>query len=414
MTGWWILIAVCFPALSAAQTNIQSLEECLKQAMENNLTLQSGRIAVEKAKTLQATAFNIEKTGFSMSQDPTAGGSPDNSLSLSQSFAFPSIYIARRNVLKAETELERNRLELSVNELEKEVTGAYYRLLYAREILRIRHEQDSIYSRFLFLASAKFRVGETNRLEQIHAEKLSNENKLEIQKAESNLQNIRLMLQQWLNTEQSIEPQEDSLPVMTMLHPVSSLDRAQTPSGKIYASLLKVSEKNVSLSRQEFLPDFNFSLRNQFLLKGFNPYSIARERFGAGNFMGFELGISLPLFFGEQRAKSKAAQKEVERLRTQQESAFLTLQKEYEAGLNEYYKAQTALVYFTGAGKRQAEEIAQMAQLSYEKGEIGYIEYIQHLQTVVEMHLQQADAINEYNQAIIRLNFLQGNSNSIK
>jgi cobalt-zinc-cadmium resistance protein CzcA len=374
--------------------------------------LKSGRIAIERAKELQGTAFNIEKTGFSMSQDPTAGGSPDNSLSVSQSFDFPTVYTTRHGLLKAETNLEKARLEVSVNELIKEVTGTYYQLLYAKENIKIAQEQDKIYQQFVFLASAKFKSGETNRLEVIQAERLFNENKIEMQKAERELKNIQLTLQQWLNTEEMMEPQEDALPVLTFSS-LPPLDISQTPFNRMYESRLKVSEKNLSLQKQEFLPDFNFSLRNQFLLKGFNPYSIARERFEPGNFMGFEVGISLPLFFGEQRAKTRAAQKEVEMLRAEQENALSSIQKEYQAGINAYENAKAHVDYYINTGNKQAEELSRISQLAYEKGEIAYVEYIQNLKTAVEIHLQYATAVNELNQVIIRLNSFELKSKKI-
>jgi cobalt-zinc-cadmium resistance protein CzcA len=292
---------------------------------------------------------------------------------------------------------------VSVNELVKEITGAYYQLLHAKENIKILQEQDRIYQQFVFLASAKFKAGETNRLEVMQAERLYNENKMEIQKAEKDFQNIQLTLQQWLNTNKGIEPQEDSLPVMAFSSPLQASDISQTPFNRMYENRLKVSEKNLSLQRQEFLPDFNFSLRSQFLLKGFNPYSIARERFEPGNFMGFEVGISLPLFFGEQRSKTRAAQKEVEMLRAEQENALSSLQKEYQAAINTCENVKANVDYYISTGNKQAEEMARISQLAYEKGEIGYIEYIQNLKTVAEIQMQYANAVNELNQAIIRL-----------
>jgi cobalt-zinc-cadmium resistance protein CzcA len=387
---------------------IVSLQECIRQALENNLILKSGQIAVEKAKNLQATAFNIEKTNVSLSQDPTTGGSPDNSLSISQSFEFPSVYIIRHRMLKAETELEQSRLDISVNEVIKEVSSLYYQLLRDKERIRILQRQDSIYRKFLFLATARLKAGESNRLEQINAKRLCNENQLTLQNAGHDFQNLQLMLQSRLNTNEMIEPQEDSLPTLTVAYPVDELNVTQTPQNRMYESQRLASEKNLSLQRQEFMPDFNFALRNQLLIKGFNPYDVPRERFDKGNFMGFEAGISFPLFFGEQRAKTKAAKKEVEIIRTQQKNALLFMRKEYETALNEYEKAKTGLDYYRQTGIRQAEEITKISRLSYENGEIGYIEYIQNLQMALEIHLQYADAVNEYNQSIILLNFLQG------
>ena len=67
------MTVVLAPALFGQNTT-KSLEECIQWAIDNNLTMKSGRISIERAKDLQGTAFNIDKTSFSLSQDPTSGG----------------------------------------------------------------------------------------------------------------------------------------------------------------------------------------------------------------------------------------------------------------------------------------------------------------------------------------------------
>jgi cobalt-zinc-cadmium resistance protein CzcA len=403
---------VFFFTTLSAQNVIKSLDECIRSAIDNNLTLQSGRIAIEKAKDLQGTALNIGKTNFSISQDPVSGGSPDNSMSVSQSFEFPTVYATRLSMLKAETDLERSRFEVTENELIKEVSSLYYLLLHARENLRILQEQDSLYNRFLHIAAAKYQSGETNRLEMINAERLSDENKVELHKAGINVRNIQLLFQKWLNTDETIEPRENGLPVVDFVLPVGGLDISQTPLHRVYENQLKVNVKDLSLQKQQFLPEFGFSLRNQLLLRGFNPYNMERKRFEQGNFMGFEAGVSIPLFFGEQRAKVKAAKREIQLVQVRRENEILYLQKEYQTCLNEYYKAKASLDYYTEKGNRQADEIKRLSELSYEKGEIGYIEYIRNLETAVEIRIRYAVAVNTYNQTVILLNFLQGNKSS--
>ena len=54
-------------------------------------------------KALQKTSFDIEKTDISLLQDPTDGGSSDNSWSVSQRFSFPTVYTAQSKLYKAET-----------------------------------------------------------------------------------------------------------------------------------------------------------------------------------------------------------------------------------------------------------------------------------------------------------------------
>jgi cobalt-zinc-cadmium resistance protein CzcA len=394
----------------SAQTAVKSLDECIETAMQNNLTLQSGKIAVERAKAMQGAAFSIDRTSLSLSQDPTSGGNPDNSLSLSQSFDFPTVYASRHSLAKAETGLERSYLEVTRNELVKETSSLYYQLLYVREKINILREQDSIYAKFVFLASAKFKTGEAGRLEQMNAERLYNENKMALQETEKTYRNVRLALQRIMNTDEWTEPVEPALTIMVADDPAGSFDPQQTPLNRVFENRRTVNEKNLKTLKQEFLPGFNFALRSQYLLKGFNPYGITRERFQGGNFTGFEIGLSVPLFFGGQRAKTKAAGREMEMLRIRQEEAALNMSREYQTVMNDYLNAKNILDYYQNrGGNRQAGEIARISQLSYEKGEIGYVEYVQNLKSAAEIHLQYADAINNYNQTVILLNYLQGN-----
>ena len=56
----------------------------------------------------------------------------------------------------------------------------------------------------------------------------------------------------------------------------------------------------------------------------------------------------------------------------------------------------------------KAIKTCRKSQISYENGEIGYVEYIQNLQTALDVQLRFADAVNDYNQAVINLKFIKG------
>ncbi|MDR0668022.1 MAG: TolC family protein [Prevotellaceae bacterium] len=394
---------------AAAQPSVKTLDECIEAALRHNLSVQSGHIAVERAKALQGSAFNIDRTTVSLSQDPTSGGSPDNSLSIGQRFDFPTIYLSRRRQLKAATDLERSYLDVTRNELVREISSVYYQLLYARERIKILQQQDSMYAKFVFLATAKFKAGETNRLEQMNAERLYGENKIALQQAETDYRNVQLSLQRWLNTSEWIDPADPSMTVLESAWQPADFNPRQTPVNRVFESKKAIGESALNVARQEFLPSISVALRSQWVIPGFHPYNVPRERFAGGNFMGFEAGIGIPLFFGEQRAKTRAARREIDLLKTQQEDALLLLTSDYRTALNDYAKAKNALDYYRTQGAEQADEIGRMSQLSYEKGEIGYIEYIQNLKTAAELHLQCADAVHNYNQSIITINYLQGN-----
>ena len=156
------------------------------------------------------------------------------------------------------------------------------------------------------------------------------------------------------------------------------------------------------------MPGVTIGFRNQLLIKGFNPYNIERNRFDKGNFMGFELGVSIPLFWGGQRAKVKVARRDVELAEINRKQAEQNMNKQYRNYLNEFLRAQRVLDYYTKQGNTQAERMNYLSQVSYENGEIDYVEYVQNQKTALDVQLQYADAVNDYNQAVIMLNYIKG------
>lgn len=409
--GATLLLLFCFSIGCAAQHRV-SLSDCLRMARENNLSVKSGSIAVERAKALQGTAFDLDKTGITLSQDPTSGGSPDNALSFSQSFAFPTVYGAKRKLLKEETELERARLEMTTQEVEKSVSTEYCNLLYAIERRRILLRQADIYKRFKFLADTKQRYGEAGKLEQMNAQRLGKENEIALRRADKDVETARLRLQNLLNTTDEVAPAEDSLVVLFGSDVLLEGPNQSTQSfQRMLEQQQRVAQQGVKVARQGFMPDISVSASTQLLIKGWNPYDVDRSRFDKGNFMGFEVGVSVPLFYGAQKARLKAAKREAELAETQAIQQLKRRETSLQTALNTYQKAQQNLAYYQEQGLHEADEIERISQVSYEKGAIGYVEYIQNLQTAVEIRNAYAEAVNEFNLASINITYINATNN---
>lgn len=404
MRNWLLSLLLLAAATPATAQQRLSLNDCLSLADSSNLKMRAARLAVERATDLQATAWDVDKTSITLSQDPTSGGSPDNALTVSQSIAFPTVYGARRRQLKAETALERSQLETVRTQVKRDVASAYYGLLYVMERRRILQKQANVYERFLQIATAKEKAGETGRLEWMNANRLKLENGIALSNAQTDVDIAAQTLQQCLATDFVVMPAEDSLTVMT-LTPQSEFNPQSSANYAVAVAQRTVQERSLSVARQGFLPDITLSASTQMVLSGFNPYDVDRSRYDKGNFMGFEVGLSVPLFFGSQRAKVKAAKRSLEIADTQLKQQKQTLSRQYATAYEEYRKAKATLDYYQTTGAAQADEIERISQKAYENGEIGYVEYVQNLQTALDIHNAHAAAINSFNQATIKLIF---------
>lgn len=405
-----LALAVAVPLGAWAQSRAMSLQECLDMAAQGSLQLKAGQLQVEQQRRLQGTAFEMDKTAVTLSQDPSSGGSPDNSLSVSQDFDFPTLYFARRSALKAQTDVSRRQLEVTGNDVERQVSSKYSELVSLRRQVQVLQRQDSIYSRFLEIATAKLSSGDAGTLEKMNAQRVLRENALRLQQTRNDYRAAQMELAVLLGFDGLVEPTDTEL----RIEPDGSFSEADdmsfSPLAGLYAANVTARQKELTVARQGFLPGISVLLRNQLVIKSFNPYDITRERFSKGDFMGFEVGLSIPLFYGSQRAKLRAAKTGLELARVEQQQSVNELNRDYRAAVNDYRKAEQTLRYYDGEGRQQAEEIARVSQLSYEMGEIDYMEYMQNLEESCSLLLQCAEAEDEYNQSVIKLNYLKGNN----
>lgn len=405
-----MIIGLCglalLPQTVLSQTRKVSLQECINMALEKNPQMQVANKSVERAKALQGTAWEIDKTELSLSQDPTSGGSPDNALSLSQSIEFPTYYIARHKQLKAETQAERSKAAVVRLSLENDVKAAYYQAVYQAERLRVLESQDSLLAQYRTLAEKRYKAGETRQLELLSAERLQRENKMEVLAAHNELETAQLLLSRLVGSVETVEPKEDSL--LPLDWKQASYNYSQTPDGQYSADRLKVSEQAVRVAKNGFAPSLSLSLRNQLVISSWNPYDQDRSRFDGGNFMGFEVGVGIPLFYGATRAKVKAARKEREMIALEIKEQEQLRQQEYLSALSRMNAAYVRYTYYNEEGRVRSDKMAEQGLLEYSQGEISYLEYMNVLQESIDLRLKRASALNDYNQCVLVMEKLCG------
>ncbi|MDY4020101.1 MULTISPECIES: TolC family protein [Bacteroidales] len=389
----------------AQSTKSMTLKEVLRMATENNIGLQSARLTVEKSKILQGTAVNLDATSLSLSQDPTSGGSPDNAITISQNFALPSVYSAREKMLKAQTESEQRKLSVNENELRREVSLAFFDLLYAHDIIEIYTRQDSIYQDFNRMAVAKYNAGETGRLEQMNAKRLKIENEIKSQNARRYFQTTQLMLAKLLNVDTLIVPEDDN--TFDDVYN-DTTDLSDSPLLSLARAEEEVATRQLSLEKRGYLPTFSVGANLQMVIKGFNPYNIDRRAYSKGDFMGFSVGVNIPLSFGATKARVKAAKKDLEIAKLNLRSQENMIKRTYEAAYNNYITAKDLLNYYKNTGIPQAQEVERISRVSYENGSIGYVEFMQNMQTALDVWASYIDAQRNYKKAIVELNYLNG------
>lgn len=380
-----------------------TLQQCFQLADRQNLALQSGRKAVEKAQVMQGTAWDLDKTEIAFSQNPASSGDTDNGLTFSQSIEFPTVYTARRNQLKAETQAEKSRLNVTSQQLRLEIANVYYAMLYQTHRLQILLQQDSVIQRYCDVAAKRYKAGEARQLEFLSADRMRNDNRLEMTKVKNEAENLQTALMALLNTTTPVVPAADNLVIPQSSPMNAAFNYQQTADAQYQKDLISALDQEVKCAKTGYAPSLSLALRSQLLIDSWDPYHINRQRFTEGNFFGFEVTVGVPLFYGATKAKVKAAQKdrEVAQLAMLQEQR--EKERDYKQGYNRLQNAIKRMEYYSGENMAKAKDIERLSTLEYENGEISYVEYASALQEAIDMRLKQAEVVNEYNEAVLAL-----------
>ncbi len=392
---------ITLPGLSKSQNIIAdttmplqlSVDEAIHLALRDNPGIKSSYYAVQQQNALKKTAVDLPKTGFSYSKDNTTPYG-NNSISIQQAFSFPTLYAQQRKLLDQEAVLSEKSLAISKTDLIRNVKLAYYQMAYDNERFKLLLYQDSIYAGFAKAANVRYTSGETGYLEKVAADAQYQQVILQRKQVEKDLQIDEQELQKWLNTRQPVR----ITTTLEELNAVISTDSAVialNPLLDYYEQNIHVAHAQLSVEKNKLLPD---------LIAG---YSKQMEN-GVNGYYGYQMGISIPLWFRPQRGRIQAAGIGVKIAQSDYENNRNNILSAYNQQLKEYQKWQEQLSYYKNSGLQEAGQILNTAQQSYKYGNISYVEYIQNITQAFNIRLQYLNALNQYNQTVLNINYLIG------
>ncbi|MEQ9404612.1 MAG: CusA/CzcA family heavy metal efflux RND transporter [Cyclobacteriaceae bacterium] len=388
------MILFLLPALSFSQTKSLSLEEALSLANKNNVGLKSSALSVEKSESLIGTSFDFEKTNVFYNYDENnlaPNNSPLKVWGLQQNFSFPTVYGGRKKLLQSQVRLSENQFEIERQLLEKQVSQAYYRILYIQSLERQYQLLDSIYSRFATAAGRRFELGETDYLEKLTAESKRNEVQLELEKVRKDRESAYAELQRWIQSNESFLIEEGIAEKVRLQIPDTSVHAGL----KYYQEAIRSAGQYSKLEKNQLLPDLQLEY-----FRGTND-GTGRQRFD-----GFQVGVGIPILFGNQRAKIKAAGIEQERMQMEAENYRIALQTRLQQLLIELAKYEDALTTWDQSGSTLSEALFNTANRSFQSGEIDFFQYIQSMDRGVRMKTDYLRTMNLYNETALEINYL--------
>jgi cobalt-zinc-cadmium resistance protein CzcA len=378
--------------ISSVGLNAQTIDEntAVNLAVKNNPAVQIQVLKTEQVNYINKASYQHEKLGVTFGYGEINAAVNDYQINVSQQFYFPTVYGAQKNLNNNRTSLAESELNLSQKLIETEVRSTYQHLVYLKAMIENLNALSVEFSRFEEVAKIRYEAGDGTLLEYSSAvsRKAAIDRRIIFEKGN---------FQIYLNSLITLIRQNDVMDIADSDLKILSLPDTNSvqsnPLLQYYQQLISLSESEIRLAKNGYLPDIAFGYTNQQIegVKGLNAYSV---------------GLRIPLFVNEKSATVHAAQLQQEIY--VQESLLAEQQIRNELfQLIEIYKRNSELIsYFQTTGNQLADLLYNNAKTGYEAGDLDYLEYINSMEESFKIRQEYLNTINTRNQVILKIIYL--------
>ena len=403
-----IVIFMFLLGRSHAQQNIFSLAEAIDHALKNNASLRAAEYEVASRRELRKTSFDLPKTEVSLLYGQyNSYVDNDNNFTVTQSIpfsAFGSQGKLNRSLI-ASSELQKAQTE---NELVFQIKQTYNRLLYAYSLRKLLFQQDSIFEGFYKSASLRYEAGETKLLEQSTAEAQRTRAKIRLRENESDIAILRSQLRSLLNTPATPDIADQELSEISSGAKLDTTLLSANPSLAYASQQIEVAKNQKKVQATRLAPDFLVGVFSQTLIGTSDPETGAVAN-GSERFTGFQVGVSIPLWFVPHQGRARAAEYNTKAAESHYYAYGQQLRSKMEQAIQEFQKNRNSLTSFRDSSLPNAALILKQSEASFRGGEIGYAEFLLGLRNAIDIREQYLQTLYDYNQSIILIEFLSGN-----
>lgn len=376
-----------------AQDREISLNEAIRIALENNKEIKAYELKSEEKSTLISTAFDIDKTFITYGLDENniaKNNYPLQVWGIQQSFSFPTLYRAEFFAKKIESRLADLNLKLQTENVIKNVSMGYIEQQVLNEKLKIMKSLDSLYLQLIKNASIRNKNGELSNLSLLNMQAGQQKMKHQFNAVKYDIDNARTAFKMMLRS--------DNMYIVSAGVTMLSLETSDLNARPFVLGLKAQEDLNdvaVQIEKNKMLPDISL---NYFI--GTNYFEQAKY------YQGFEVGISVPLFFNAGKSKIKASKlaRDAASLFVENEIGLLMV-KQNEL-LNKQLKYNELIDSYIKVGNKLYDEIIRTATLNYENGEIDFVEFAASIENALKIKIDYLNNLIEYNRVILELNYL--------
>mgnify|MGYP001947858649 FL=1 len=381
--------------------NLQTitLEQARERAVTSYPRIQSAKLEIESQEALKKTAWDLGRTSFFAGKEEAGNGSSGiQSQGIQQRQIDVFGIVPRLRLQKEQVTLAENRLNLSMIEIEREVSRAWAMAYAAKNNYQVYKRLSSIFADIERAARIRLEVGATSKLEYLATSNQGNQVQIQQEQAYRDYLSSLQQLNLWF-VDDALFTVPD-IPVDQLDDPLNfvadSLD--SHPTLNVSKQQVNVADAAIKERRAQFLPKFSLQYSQQ-------------EIAGQSGFYQFQAGIQIPLFFGPElgRAQSAKIQRTIATQNLQQTQ--MELNAAYQNIREQYFKWMNSWQYYRDTALPMAREQQTGAVFAYEEGAIDYVTFLQNMREAIRIEVDSWNAFGNYLSSRYQLEYFLKTSN---
>jgi cobalt-zinc-cadmium resistance protein CzcA len=388
-----LIITIVLVAQVAFSQRLVTQQEALNLARSNRINSNPAELELLQQQQLLKSSRGFDNPELEYEIDPY----DPMVLGVLMPVRLPSVYASRRGLQKERTKLSELMLSLNQYEINRLVQNTYNEVQYLYARVNLLKQQDSLYQNIKTSAKRYFDAGQINKLEELFASNEANNVRNELERAIIELPAQKRALSYILDFKEdfvvdSLRPISTDTILLALLDTVPNAIRVQ-----ILQQQITVSQQQVKAERAELMPAVTAGP-----LFGLQKSSDEQRR------LGFRVGVSLPLWLNQNRARIRAAQTGVQVAEAQRQRELQELNREFSTTLAQVLKEQKSIQYFTTIANKQAVDITTTALRLFHAGQMNYTETLRNVIIAFQTKANYLEAIRNFNQAVIELKYING------
>lgn len=387
-----VALMLFVPEKATAQT-VLTLDDAVQTALQNNPEVRNASLRTKAMQARRGAIFDPGLTEIRYQKGQINSAFQDQYFEINQQFGSLAEHVARIKYVNTLTALSLTEETLVRARIEAEVKTLWFEWIAALRKMQLVEDYLNQAVHLNKVAEIRYQTGETGLLEKTAMEAEYLQLQSQYREYRENASQSANKIRQILYLTDSIVPADT---ILDVIGPFDNFNVQVDSFGRSmkmwYDNAYKVKSSELAVEKAKFFPS---------LYAGYFRQDIDQVH----GFEGWQAGISFPLWFLPQSSRVKEMKINREIARNESEYQNFAIKRTVENLLHELRKWSAQVDYYRNGALHQADILSRNALMQYEWAEIGYIEYLQLLHAAMIIRYGYFDAIKNYNQTVIQLQF---------